>query len=124
MWTLEQSTGHVSQDSAYKGTAYSGFGAGKNNPAMQDDRDIGPIPCGLYTMKAPFKSAVLGLFVMSLAPDPNNVMFGRDDFYCHGDSISHPGKASHGCMVASHFLRQMMWTSNDHELRVVAGEIA
>jgi hypothetical protein len=38
----------------------------------------------------------------------------------HGDSIAHPGCASEGCIIMGQKIRQQIWTSGDHQLRVVA----
>src|ERR1700677_2444071 len=87
---------------------YAGAGDGKNNPEMQEVIDVGPLPCGTYTMQEPIDSAELGPYAIPLIPDPSNEMFGRDDFFCHGDSITNPGKASKGCPVMPLFARQRM----------------
>ena len=42
----------------------------------------------------------LGAFAIPLRAAIDNRMFGRNGFYCHGDSIEHPGDASDGCIVA------------------------
>jgi hypothetical protein len=49
-------------------------------------------------------------------------MFGRDGFLIHGDSVEHPGTASHGCIIMSRAIREAIAQSDDHELNVVAGE--
>jgi len=121
MWVYEQLTGHVSQDGVSKGTGYSGFEAGKNNPVMQDDKDVGPIPCGLYTVEPPRNTVEHGPFVLPLTPDPHNTMYNRDGFLCHGDSLRSPGQASRGCIILNRALRDQIWVSGDHQLRVVPG---
>jgi hypothetical protein len=45
-------------------------------------------------------------------------MFGRCGFFCHGDSIAHPGHASDGCIIQDLTTRHRMWSSGDHELDV------
>ena len=121
MWTFIQRTGAILENGTPKGAGYSGDGAGQNNPAMQADRDIGPIPCGFYTMIALLaEDPVCGEYVIVLAPDIENQMFGREGFRWHGDSISHPGQASKGCIVSARPLRQEAWEGGDHNLQVLA----
>ena len=78
---------------------YAGRDAGKNNPAMQDVHDIGPLPVGLYTIEPSETNPKLGPVAMRLTPDPANEMFGRAGFFIHADSVRTPGQASHGCIV-------------------------
>jgi Protein of unknown function (DUF2778) len=132
MWTYRQSDGVLQHDGVYVATGYSGFEDGKNNPAMQDHMGLGPIPCGSYTIqvivdgdgqavdyegkKAP---------VMRLVPDAGNQMFGRSGFLIHGDSISAPGTASHGCVIEGHDIRETIAQNaedGDNQLQVVSGE--
>lgn len=99
---------------------YAGCGLGKNKPDMQRVRNTGPIPCGWYTVEAPFNSATHGPHAMRLSPDPFNEMFGRSAFMIHGDSISRPGEASEGCIVLARLIRQDIWATPDqHRLLVV-----
>lgn len=110
---------------------YSGFGAGKNNPAMQDVKDIGPLPAGWYVMtviedgdgnaidyegkKAP---------VIRLTPEKETEMFGRAGMLMHGD-FTNPalqGTASHGCVIEDHTTRVYVAScirSGDNRLRVI-----
>ena len=103
------------------GMGYSGHEEGKNNPAMQNIPQVGPIPCGGYTINAPFDSATHGPYCLRLEPDTTNEMFGRSGFLMHGDSVVHRGMASLGCIIQLHDVRQQVWKSNDHRLRVVSG---
>src|SRR5262249_6246005 len=48
-----QSKGTLSQAGKVLARGYSGFERGKNNPAMQGVKDVGPIPIGRYTIGAP-----------------------------------------------------------------------
>jgi hypothetical protein len=47
-YTYSQSTGELKHYSEVIGKGYSGKDKGKNNPAMQDTKDIGPVPAGEY----------------------------------------------------------------------------
>jgi Tlde1 domain len=122
MWTFVQHTGAIFHDGQPKGTGYSGNGTGKNNPAMQADPGVGPIPSGFYTIAGLINDDLMcGEYVLTLAPDAANEMFGRVGFRWHGDSIEHPGQASHGCIVSARPLRVDAWEGTDHNLHVVSG---
>lgn len=125
MWLYEQSTGKLSStQSPFVAFGYSGASAGKNNPAMQSVRELGPIPQGIYAIGAPFDSIEHGPFAMRLAPDAANEMFGRSGFLMHGDSRQHPGCASLGCIVIALAARQVVSQSGDRGLRVLRGPAA
>jgi Tlde1 domain len=122
MWTFVQRTGELLLAGTPKGIGYSGGGTGKNNPAMQSDKDVGPIPCGFYSIAGLIdRDPVCGEYVLALAPDETNEMFGRTGFRWHGDSTEHPGQASHGCIVSARALRIEAWESADHNLQVISG---
>jgi hypothetical protein len=38
----------------------------------------------------------------------------------HGDSKEHPGCASEGCVILPRTVREQVWSSGDHDLKVVA----
>jgi hypothetical protein len=103
------------------GIGYSGFGAGVNNPALQDVPDVGPIPAGTYTITQP-EDTVHSPFTLGLTPDPANEMFGRSGFLIHGDLVTAPGlrMASRGCIIMSRDVRETIWASSDHCLEVVS----
>ena len=60
-----------------------------------------------------------GTYVIRLEPDPSNNMCGRSGFLIHGDSKTHPGSASQGCIVLPIKYRKDMWTSGDKILEVI-----
>jgi hypothetical protein len=123
MWTFESSTGDIIDA---KGNVvwhgYAGHGSGLNNPAMQDIHGIGPLPEGLYSMAAPVDHPRVGRFAIQLTPHAENKMFGRSGFFIHGDRIGSEGLflASDGCIIAIRWVRELMYASGDHVLRVVA----
>ncbi|HKT90099.1 MAG TPA: tlde1 domain-containing protein [Candidatus Sulfotelmatobacter sp.] len=122
MWTYRQSTGQLTDpDGTLVATGYSGHGDGKNNPALQDAHDIGPIPQGLYSIGSPtdLTGGPHGPYVLPLTPDPGNEMFGRSGFLMHGDSMGHPGEASLGCIIAPRPARVKVAESGDQALQVV-----
>lgn len=137
MWTYRQAPGCLYCDGAFVSTGYSGAGAGKNNPAQQATRDVGPIPQGKYKIHLqPQCTSDLGggtevcmfcggqgahkhgPFVLRLDADPSNEMFERDGFLIHGDSIAHPGMASEGCIVVPRTARWQIAASGDAALTV------
>jgi hypothetical protein len=122
-WTYEQSSGFLVAADGIKlfPPGYAGRGSGKNNPAMQNVKDVGPLPCGFYTMTELIEDdPITGRYTIVLVPDASNEMFGRDAFRIHGDSIEEPGNASDGCIVQYLDNRVTAWTSPDHRLEVVA----
>lgn len=107
------------------GTGYSGMdiptAMGKNNPAMQDVPDVGPIPEGLWKIGSAFDSQIHGPVCMRLTPAHGTDTFGRSGFLIHGDSFEHPGEASEGCIVLGRMLRLAIVGSGDDLLQVVTG---
>ena len=122
MFTYSQSTGQL-KNAEYEdeilGVGYSGNGAGKNNPAMQNVKDVGPIPQGLYVFGEP--TTEKGPLTIPLEPDleSGQNMFGRSGFLIHGDSLEHPGEASEGCIVLGPEVRDMIATAGDFVLKVI-----
>ena len=118
-WIYNQSNGALSHDGTLVGIGYSGFGDGENNPAMQDVHDIGPIPQGTWLIGDAVDTTTHGPIVMPLTPVADTETFGRGGFLIHGDSIEHPGLASHGCVVLSHTIREEISASDDRVLEVI-----
>jgi hypothetical protein len=118
-WQYQQSTGTLTQDGEFQGTGYSGTGIGRNNPAEQETSDIGPLPQGTYTINPAIdRIGTLGPCVMELIPDPGNEMFGRSEFFIHGNDIKND--ASHGCIVLGPAIRRQIASSADRKLVVVS----
>ena len=123
MWVYVQKTGElIAPDGEVLRGNYSGLGVGKNNPDAQHVVGIGPIPRGRYFMGAPFDSPEHGPHCIRLTPDAANEMFGRRGFLVHGDSISAPGMASKGCIIASRSTRLRMGAKRD-VLEVIADRV-
>ena len=95
---------------------------GRNNPALQNERMIGPLPCGIYSVGDPYDDAKTGSHTMSLTPDPENEMFGRSEFKCHGDNPAQNHSASEGCIVKSPAQVRCLILKGERRLRVVAEE--
>ena len=95
MWTYEQKTGWLIDTRGFRlSKGYAGGGAGKNNPAMQGVKNVGPIPRGRYEIEEPIDTVTHGPCVLRLVPDATNEMHGRSGFLMHGDSVVNPGTAS------------------------------
>jgi hypothetical protein len=85
--TYSQGLGVLSCKNGFLVTGYAGFETGKNNPAMDHVKNVGPIPRGLYRIvPEPFDHAKCGKFCIRLTPEPSNVMHGRAGFLIHGDN--------------------------------------
>jgi hypothetical protein len=119
-WRYSQSTGELSRDGIFLCRGYAGFEEGKNNPAMESVHGLGPIPKGRYTIAAIMDSKNTGPRVLMLVPEKETNTYGRDAFQIHGDSMSKPGGASHGCIIIGRIHRELIWGTKDRELEVVA----
>lgn len=123
MWTFVQSSGKLKHDDYPDAYGYAGNGYGKNNPAMESIKSVGPLPCGRYNIIGPpVDTMEHGPYVMHLNPNDESVMFGRSGFLMHGDSLCVPGNASEGCIVVAHDIRVRVWESGDRSLEVIAHE--
>lgn len=122
-WTYQQRNGWLDLNGILVDkTGYSGFGEGKNNPAMEATVDVGPIPQGEWSIVGPpFDSPEHGPYVLRLYPKVGTVTFGRAGFLIHGDSIEHPGEASKGCIIFPRATRTKIYQSGDTILYVVSG---
>jgi hypothetical protein len=125
MNTYHQSTGEMfDPNGKLLAKGYAGGNEGKNkeginNPAMQDIKKIGPLPQGTYTFGKVVLQSHLGPFAIPLLPYSTNEMFGRGDFYIHGDTTP-SGNASEGCIIMPRAVRNALYASTDHTLKVVA----
>lgn len=120
MWYYIQKTGDLLREHNLIAHCYSGFGVGKNNPALQHVPDVGPLPCAVYIIGKPYDSKLRGPFCLPLTPKPGSQMFGRSAFLFHGDSKEHPGHASHGCIIGPRSTREFLWSTGERLVTVVA----
>lgn len=121
MLIYEQKAAILTFPDGTKFSGYAGRDAGKNNPDMQNVKGIGPLPIGkYYGTELHEDDPVVGKYAIVLTPDPSNQMFGRNSFFLHGDSIDHPGEASHGCIVMPKAARLKFWEGDDHTILVTA----
>jgi hypothetical protein len=124
MWTYEQATGRLLHAGALVAIGYAGRGAGVDNAADERVVDVGPLPCGLYTIGAPVDGTHLGEGAMPLTPDPDTEMFGRGDFWMHQDNVAHNETGSEGCIVqalATLVAVAAAVATGDDRLEVVSG---
>lgn len=126
MWTWDQSAGELTRDGRFVSRGYAGNGRGKNNPSMQAAVGVGPIPCGRWRIVEKYDSQNVGRCALKLDAldarpgDDRHQETGRSAFRIHGDSVKHPGTASHGCIILPRAIREAIWTSGDRDLLVVA----
>ena len=100
---------------------YSGHGPGLNNPLRESMHDIGPIPAGLWhIVRWDDHHGDKGPVVAVLEPIGHDA-YGRTGFLVHGDNSKGDFSASHGCIVASHAIRQAMRESGATHILVVSG---
>jgi hypothetical protein len=119
----QQSTGEFTRNGVLLAMGYSGNGAGMNNPAMQDQVNLGPIPQGVYTIEPAHDDDVVGPVAMNLVPDAGNQMFCRGGFLIHGDNATEEHSASEGCIILDRYARVEIGADvqdGDNQLTVVA----
>ncbi len=117
-WQYSQSTGRLTQNGQPIAMGYSGAGVGKNNPGAEQQRNVGPIPRGAYTIGIPGDHPEKGPITMRLTPVGHNAR-GRNGFLIHGDSIKNPGNASQGCIILNRAIRNRISASGDRALEVI-----
>lgn len=107
------------------GSGYAGAGDGKNNPAKERVRNVGPVPKGFWRIGLPYDSKVTGPFTIPLYKldnrpgDDVDDITGRSAFRIHGDSITRPGAASSGCIILTRDARVRVVDSRSEILWVV-----
>lgn len=94
---------------------YSGRGEGRDNPAMEAVRGVGPIPAGCWRIGPPRRSNRTGPHVMDLTPVGHDA-HGRSAFQIHGDNAE--SDASSGCIVLPRFYRELISKSGASRLEV------
>ena len=120
--TYSQTRGSVTDESgALIAEGWSGHGAGKNNPDMQDAHNLGPLPQGLYRVGPWQTHPRLGPICAPLTQIEGET-FGRSAFWIHGPSTapSHYGQESEGCIVVPRADRLAIQALGPGFVRVVA----
>jgi hypothetical protein len=116
-WIYSQSSGQLTRNGQRIAAGYSGAGVGRNNPAEQAVRNVGPIPQGRYSIGPEFDAPVQGPCTMRLTPEGHDAL-GRDGFLIHGDNAAHD--ASTGCIILPPQARRQIAASDDRVIQVVA----
>lgn len=114
-WSWDQSEGALYLDGQWMARGYSGRGEGRNNPAREAVRGVGPIPAGRWRIGPPRSSVRTGPHVMDLSPVGHDA-HGRSAFQIHGDNAA--GDASSGCIVLPRTWREMISASGIRMLEV------
>lgn len=114
-WSWDQSEGALYLDGRLVARGYSGRGQGRNNPAMEAVRAVGPIPAGRWRIGPPRTSARTGPHVMELTPVGHDA-HGRSAFQIHGDNAA--GDVSSGCIVLPRVYRETISKSGSKTLEV------
>jgi hypothetical protein len=134
MWIYNQRSGTFSNNfHTFRG--YAGCLTGKNNSFAEHSKGTsrigfnyctacrpgaGPLPRGIYTIEHPRPDAGVGRYAMPLIPEYHHGrMFGRNDFFIHGENGAHPGLSSDGCIILRLADRETIWRSKDHQLKVI-----
>lgn len=118
-WIYRQSTGELYRNGRKVATGYSGLGVAKNNPLAQHERNLGPIPQGAYLIGQERESEEHGPVAIPLIPVTGTETYGRGSFMVHGDSVQHPGSASHGCIIVNRPIREQIAASHEKLLLVI-----
>lgn len=126
MWKYVVNTGKLyNKEGNYFATGYSGGAGGKtleavNNPDFQHVKGVGPLPCGSYEMGTPIlQHPHVGRYAIPLIPHPDNKMFDRDQFFCHGDNQHENQSASDGCIIMPYNIRVVLGEGTDKTIEVV-----
>lgn len=122
-WTYYQESGRLyDPNGTLAATGYSGAGTttlqGRNNSAMEDIPNVGPIPQGDWAIGTMMNSAQTGPNVLPLTPVGHNA-HGRNAFQIHGNNATND--ASHGCVIMPPAVRQAIANSGDTVLHVLPG---
>lgn len=127
-WKYCQEEGTLwTPEGALAGKGFSGHDSGVNNPAMQRQANIGPIPQGVWEISGMDQGpSFMGPVAIEITPLPETVTFGRNGFYLHGDTtedvVEHTQHASHGCIVMPRATREAVLASPCKWLIVVVDE--
>lgn len=98
---------------------YSGALGFKNDPPSVNLESLGPIPPGAWYIGAESDDKTHGPVSMHLIPLSGTETYRRGGFMIHGDSATHPGAASCGCIVLDHATRELIANSRDRQLIVL-----
>ena len=112
-WVYSQSSGHLylcdAQDvRTLVATGYSGAVGHQNRPESEQLKSRGPIPRGVWRLGTKFNHARLGPASIPLTPVEESKVFGRSDFWIHGDNSRGDRSASKGCIILDRKTRNVI----------------
>jgi hypothetical protein len=120
MWTFNSDSGTLSHDGAIVTVdAWSGHDEGRNNSALEQHQNLGPIPRGEWEIGDAANTETHGPIVMRLTPAETTNTYGRGGFLIHGASATNPGESSKGCLILPRTVRAQIAASEDRTLQVV-----
>ena len=97
-------------------TGYAGTGAGRNNPAMENVQNVGPIPQGNYSVGTGHAGGHTGPQTLNVDPVAGTNTHGRTAFRIHGNNRRND--ASQGCIIMSRGTRDTISNAGGARLRV------
>jgi RHS repeat-associated protein len=105
---------------------YSGFGLGRDNPAWNDVRNVGPIPRGVWDIGT-HEERGRGPFTLPLTPNEdyrdfntiNSTNRDPNTFLIHGDNNEQNYTASEGCIILDAEARETINSHGGGRLHVV-----
>lgn len=118
MLNYSQTTGLLSKDGKALGYGYSGRDKGLNSTDHEIVKNLGPIPRGLWEIGVFSPKSALGPVVAALRPIGGQNVFGRGGFFIHGDNSKLNNSASHGCIILSRRLRELIRDSGEKQIVV------
>ncbi len=102
-YVYSQRTGKLTLDGKEVGTGYSGKAKARNNPAMQNQKDVGPIPIGDYLITAGGRhhDVRINREMIGLLPVAGGNTFNRFPFETFGiiAETNPPGDPPNGALV-------------------------
>jgi hypothetical protein len=100
-YVYKQTTGQLMLDNQVIGTGYSGKGQGRNNPGMQNQKNVGPIPAGEWKIMGKRVDDRTGELIVDTLPSGHNAAGrfpGTELFKIHGET-NPPGMSPAGDIV-------------------------
>lgn len=85
---------------------YAGRQQGRNNPELETQKNVGPIPRGFWEIGETVYSATAGPVTVILNPHPETQTYGRSAFRIHGNNVR--DDASRGCIILPRSVRSLI----------------
>jgi hypothetical protein len=99
---------------------WAGHGNAANDPSREREKEIGPLPAGVYLMgKMIMDGGHLGPHIIPLTQVEGD-HYDRSGFFFHGDEANDTDhRASDGCMIDARNIRDYIDTISPRYIRVV-----